>query len=75
MHDMMSQGHTGSVRGSSLMTGVQGVSRLQAARAETRENAGSGRMKENRLSRVLFKNTSCRLRGAANAARTRIRMA
>jgi hypothetical protein len=32
-------------------------------------------MKENRLSRVVFNNQSCRLCGAAHAARTRIRMA
>jgi hypothetical protein len=32
-------------------------------------------MNENRLSRVLFNNKSCRLRGAANEAMTRIRMA
>ena len=32
-------------------------------------------MNENKLSRAVFKNKSCRLCGAANAARTRIRMA
>jgi hypothetical protein len=32
-------------------------------------------MNENRLSRVLFNNKSCRLRGAANAVRTRNCMA
>jgi len=32
-------------------------------------------MNENRLSRVVFKNQSCRLCGAAHAARNRIRMA
>jgi hypothetical protein len=57
------------------MTGVQGVARSQAARAETRENAGGGRINENRLSRVLFNNKSCRLPVASNAARARIRMA
>jgi hypothetical protein len=32
-------------------------------------------MNENRLNRVVFNNQSCRLCGAAHAARTRIRMA
>jgi hypothetical protein len=32
-------------------------------------------MNENRLSRAVFNHKSCRLRGAANAARTRNRMA
>jgi hypothetical protein len=32
-------------------------------------------MNKNRLITVLFNDKSCRLRGAANAARTRIRMA
>ena len=70
------QGRRGSDRGCSLVKGGPGRrARRQAARAETRENAGSGRMNENRLSRVLFNNKSCRLRGAANEAMTRIRMA
>ena len=48
---------------------------VQGDALETRENAESGRMRENRLSRVFFNNKSCRLRGAAKAGRTRIRMA
>ena len=38
-------------------------------------DAGSGRMNENIFGRVSFNISSCRLRGAANAAKTRIRMA
>jgi hypothetical protein len=41
----------------------------------SREHVGIGRMNENRLGRLSFNNKSCRLRGAANAARTRIRIA
>jgi len=71
----MPQRRRGRARGSSLITEVQGIARSQeAARAETRENAGIGKMNETRLSRALFNNKSGRLRGATNAARTRIRM-
>ena len=44
--------------GKSLISGVQGVTHCQVARAETWENAGSGRMNENRLYRVSFNNKS-----------------
>jgi hypothetical protein len=72
----MPQRRRGSARGSSLIIEVQGIARSQqAARAETRENAGSGKTNETRLSRALFNNKSGRLRGATNTARNRIRMA
>jgi hypothetical protein len=38
------------------MTLVQGVAQCQAARAETREHVGSGRMNESRPRRLTFNN-------------------